>query len=360
MINLGASLPTPRADLRKYSEDCKIAREIIPEKYTISGAGGLLAASYANSTWKKFNCALKSYEKFLCDSNMCIVWPFSVDNLSKYVCWGSEKGYRASTIESYLALLKNIHKLKGLESKNFDDYVLKSLIRGKENIEIYSKEVKATRKVMTLHLLRILGHAISKSSWAENSKLVVWGAATTAFFGSFRCGELLSQNENSFSPDDCLLWKDVKVYEDDHILIHVKNPKTKTKGGEFVDIFGFEGKGVCPVKALKKLKESVGNVDPNTPVFCFKSGTCLTRRKLNEILYNLLRPYIGEDAKNITGHSFRARIPAVLAKFPDICNASDIMGWGRWKSEAYLLYTRLKIDQKRCTYRTIVSLLNKE
>jgi len=346
--------------LRKYSVNSKIARSLIPESYYPSGASGLIAASYANSTWRKFDAAVKSYEKFLCDKSICISWPFSHDNLIEYVCWGSDKGYKASTIDSYLALLKNIHKMKGVEFDQFDSYVLKSLIRGKENLEVYTAEVKATRKVMTLHLLRILGHAISKCNWGENSKLVVWGAMTTAFFGSFRCGELLAQNENSFSPDDCLLWKDVKFYDDDHILIHVKNPKTKTRGGEFVDIFGFEGKGVCPVKAMKKLRDSLKTVDPNSPVFCFESGICLTRRKLNEILVNLLTPYIGSEAKNITGHSFRAGIPAVLAKFPDICSAYDIMGWGRWKSEAYLLYTRLKIDQKRCTYNTIVNLLNKE
>ena len=146
---------------------------MIPELYNTSGTGGLIAASYANSTWKKFDAAVKSYEKFLCDKNICISWPFSHDNLSEYICWGSDKGYRASTIESYLALLKNIHKMKGVESKQFDSYVIKSLIRGKENLEVYTTEVKATRKVMTLHLLRILGHAISKCNWAENSKLVV-------------------------------------------------------------------------------------------------------------------------------------------------------------------------------------------
>ena len=125
-----------------------------------------------------------------------------------------------------------------------------------------------------------------------------------------------------------------------------------------MDIFSFKGHGVCPIQAMRKLKENAKNTDLNSPVFCFNSGLGLTRRKFTGILCALLEPYIGKEAKNISGHSFRAAIPAVLAKFPDLCKSYDIMGWGRWKSDAYLVYTRLKVDQKRCTFVTITSLLN--
>jgi len=63
---------------------------------------------------------------------------------------------------------------------------------------------------MSLPLLKILGHALAKKDWTENSKQVVWGAATLAFFGSLRCGEILPQNESSCSPPDTLLWGDLK------------------------------------------------------------------------------------------------------------------------------------------------------
>jgi len=318
-----------------------------------------LSAAYADTTWRKFDSAAKSYAKFEVEENITTEWPLSEENLLLYATWGFARGgLKASSIESYLGLLKTIHKFKSLDTSAFDSFALKSLIRGKENLEIYSQEVKATRKVMSLPLLKILGHAIAKKDWSENSKQVVWGAATLAFFGSLRCGEILPQNENSCSPPDTLLWEDLKFYGEDHILIHVKNAKTRVKGGEFVDIFSFEGHGVCPIKAMKKLKENAKNYDPKSPVFCFDTGVGLTRRKLNGILCSLLEPYIGHEAKNITGHSFRAAIPAVLARFPDLCKSHDIMGWGRWKSDAYLLYTRLKVDQKRCTFVTITSLLN--
>ena len=80
-------------------------------------------------------------------------------------------------------------------------------------MEIYADQVKGTRKVMSLPLLKILGNEIAKTTWDENSKQVVWSAFTLSFFGSFRMGEILPQQENTFSPLDTLLWSDVKFLE---------------------------------------------------------------------------------------------------------------------------------------------------
>ena len=123
-------------------------------------------------------------------------------------------------------------------------------------MEIYADQVKGTRKVMSLPLLKILGNEIAKTTWDENSKQVVWSALTLAFFGSFRMGEILSQQENSFSPRDTLLWSDLKFLDQNHILIHVKTPKSRLPQGEFIDIFTFEGHNVCPVRALMALQDT--------------------------------------------------------------------------------------------------------
>ena len=52
--------------------------------------------------------------------------------------------------------------MKGLDSKGFGNFVLKSVIRDKENLEVYENVTKGTRKVMSLPLLKILGHKIAK------------------------------------------------------------------------------------------------------------------------------------------------------------------------------------------------------
>ena len=151
-----------------------------------------------------------------------------------------------------------------MDSSGFDNFVLKNILRGKENLEFYDEKVKETRKVMTLPLLKILGNEIAKSDWESNSKQVVWSAFTLAFFGSFRMGELLSPQENSFSPKDTLLWKDVKFLSPSHIIVHIKTPKSRLPDGEFVDIFEFGGHNVCPVKVLARLRDSM-YVDQDSP-----------------------------------------------------------------------------------------------
>ena len=237
--------------------------------------------------------------------------------------------------------------------------MIKTVIRGKENLEIYARETGTARKVMTLSLLKLLGHEISRTNWVENSKQVVWGAFTMAFFGCFRMGEILPQNENSYSPEDTLLWQDIKFCSPSHILVHIKTPKSRCPRGEFIDVFSFPGHAVCPVSAITCLRDSTGEPDPSSPVFKFSSGICLTRRLINTLLPQLLRPHIGHEADNVSGHSFRAGIPAVLASHPDVANSSDIMGWGRWRSDAYQSYTRLKLEQKIKTFATISNILNK-
>ena len=112
-----------------------------------------------------------------------------------------------------------------------------------------------TRRVMTLPLLKIIGHQNAKLNWTAYSKLILWGACTLAFFGSLRLGKILAPAENCFNPLETLLWSDLKFRSDGSILLHVKIDKSKNKNGSYVDIFNFDVKGCCPVKALTSLQK---------------------------------------------------------------------------------------------------------
>ena len=128
-----------------------------------------------------------------------------------------------------------------------------------------------------------------------------------------RFGELLTQNKNSFCPEDTLLWSDIKSLDSNSYLIHVKTPKSKAKEGEFVDIFEFEEFGVCPVAALRRLKLMLGGVD-SKPVFMFPEGHCLTLNCMNTLIKSLMYPVIGDYANYLSCHSFRSAIPSALGK----------------------------------------------
>ena len=166
-----------------------MAAHLVPEHHGTVGMHQLLAAAFANSTLAKHESACNSFHGFENYSGSNVKWPLNSDVLSKYVTWAFTLGnLKASTVESYLASLKCIHGLNKMSIDGFDSYLVKTLIQEKENLELYTTEVKGTRKVMTLHLLKILGHEIAKTKWSENSKQVVWTAATLAFFREFQGG----------------------------------------------------------------------------------------------------------------------------------------------------------------------------
>ncbi len=198
---------------------------------------------------------------------------------------------------------------------------------------------------MNLPLLKILGHEIAKSNWSKLNKQVFWSACTIAFFGSCRMGELLPLTETKIDPFVTLLWKDIKV-KSDSCIIHLKSPKSRQPGGEFIDLFTFSDTSCCPVAAIKFL-QSLISIQRNFdwPVFTFDSGIFLTKAKFNQTIKLLLANSFQHDSF-ISSHSFRQGIPSALAKFPDMVKDNHIMGWGRWCSDAYLSYTKLKSDQK--------------
>ena len=265
-----------------------------------------------------------------------------------------------TTIKSYVYTLATIHKMRGLEEKFSSNYMVKLAIRGAENLSIYKGSGSSRgRLAMSLPLLKILGNEIARSNWSKFNKQVFWSTCMVAFFGSCRLGELLSENENSFDPFTSLLWENI-TFRKGSLTIHIRSPKSRASQGEFIDLFESHIVNCCPVKSLSLLKSLLfRNYNAKLPVFMFDSGKLLTKQKFNSTIRGLLAARFGPKSNQISCHSFRQGIPSLLAKYPELVNDSHIMGWGRWCSDAYLSYTKLKIDQKKCIFSKILMLLNK-
>jgi hypothetical protein len=325
---------------------------------TISGASKeLIEASYATASWAKHKSAMKSLETFENSHGGKHDWPLSTNRICEYTSWAlTENGLKSSTVRSYLSSIAMAHKLSDMEH-NCSNFIVNLLLRGAENLCLYKPIVRNTRKVMTLPLLKIIGHYVATSNWSENSKLVFWSACVVAFFGSFRLGEILPAYSDNFNPDETLLWRDVNFNSKDSVLINIKIDKNKNQQGSFVDLFRFDGHNCCPVSSLRAMHDL--NPSPNSPVFSFSNGLNLTVRKLNSTLHVLLYPALGESAFMICGHSFRAGLPSAMANDPEAVKDFEICQWGRWSSESYLLYTRLKFKQKQALFRKITEVLNK-
>lgn len=212
---------------------------------------------------------------------------------------------------------------------------------------------------MTLPLLKLIGHQIAISDWTPDSKQVIWTCLLIAFFGSLRMGEILSIDENEFNKFETLLWDDVSFREDGSILLKIKITKTRNPHGESIDLFPFDGHKCCPVKALKNLfKRRTLEQKVGKPVFAFYNGKLLTSGKINNILPILITPHMGSAAASeYKAHSFRAGIPSAISEHPEIANIRELKSWGRWSSDSYLLYTRLKINQKKDLWKMISAVL---
>ncbi len=130
------------------------------------------------------------------------------------------------------------------------------MIKGAENLSLYESLAKRARLAMSYPLLKIIGHEIANSSWTTYGKKVFWTACCVAFFGSFRMGELLSQEETTYNTET-LSWDCVKFVSDDSAVIQIKFPKS-SKGGSshFVDIFRTSDSSTCPFTCLKSLHDS--------------------------------------------------------------------------------------------------------
>jgi hypothetical protein len=341
----------------KYSDiPCKYSK-LFAEKIVGGANLSLIEACYAKATWAKHCAALNSFKKFEMLNGENYSWPLKLEVICEYCSWAIYDGnLKPSTVRSYLSSLKIAHQFRNVPFAG-DHAVVKALLQGAENLGFYKPIHCNARKVMTLPLLKLIGHQIASSSWSEDSKLVVWGACVTAFFGAFRFGEILPKSAYSYCEMDTLLWEDLKFRKDGSILVHVKMDKSGNPLGSFIDLFEFSGHGCCPVKTLTRLK--IQKESPKKPVFQFANGKNLCATQLNVTLQKLLFPIIGKSAYHISGHSFRAGLPSAMADSPSLASKIDIQQWGRWSSNSYLLYTRLKLNQKRELFGKIVSILDK-
>jgi hypothetical protein len=302
--------------------------------------------------------ALNCFCAYESSKNLVYNWPLSESVICDFVAHAIlDRKLKNTTVKSYLASLAFYHKLRNMDSSNCSNFLACTMLKGAKNIELYTDILKQTRKVMTYPLLKILSHQIAITAWSALDRQILWTLFTVAFFGSFRFGEIVSKSAYEFNQQEDLLWSDV-TFGLDFVTFRIKITKNKTPSGEFVDLFLQEGCRYCPVKAMLKLKSMIGSIDLDMPVFKLSNGSYLTTKRVNDILFSLLNPLIVEEAALITGHSFRAALPSVLASCPDIASQEEIRLWGRWSSSSYLLYTRLKTRQKRLIFEKIISSLN--
>ena len=112
------------------------------------------------------------------------------------------------TVRSYLAGIKFYLLSLGIANPPKLPPLAEQLLMGKNNQlhNTATEALKKTKRAITLDLLKLLGHAISRSSkWSDFEKSLRWTVFLSAWWGSFRIGELLSKRKHNFDPSSTLL-----------------------------------------------------------------------------------------------------------------------------------------------------------
>jgi len=316
----------------------------------------------AKSTWQKYSSGWNAFCAFELYYETSFSWPLSKSCWRLFVIWClSVRKLQPSSTKTYISAVKFVHCIKDVQCFDaLEDPIVKMCPKGATNLAFSPPPRPSTRRVVQLPLLLIIGDRIRRTSWSPLTKQVVWTACTVAFFSSARLGKLLASGAHKHDPTANLLWSDIRFPTEDSVLIRLKCAKSGDLQGEFLDLFPFTGFNCCPVASvhtLLQMQQEAGTYSPDLPVFRFASGKNLTSCQFNGILSALLSDLCAPGADTITCHSFRAGIPSTLAMFPDLANCDDIKGWGRWHSECYNRYTRLRHDQKRAIFGKISAAL---
>ena len=200
------------------------------------------------------------FDNFQQQGGKKFTWPLANETIRDFAIWCvSVKKLQPGTASTYLQALSMAHKLKGLgKMGGMKDELLDLILKGAErdpSKQGYGQD-KVGRRVVSLPLLRVLGHKLANSGGDPISNQTIWAACTVAFFTSARMGELLAPSEASFDPTTTLTWQDIKFRKDGSILIHIKIQNLAQKGGNFWTFLVFRVLGAAQSKPWPSTKTS--------------------------------------------------------------------------------------------------------
>ena len=303
--------------------------------------------SLARSTWSTYNTALSQLKACSTELNQNLDLPLSESQTLTFVGWLLEKDLKASTIESYLAGLRQGQIAQGLGESTLRTPLVNQVISGRKNqlITENSLDPTPTRMPVTPKMLLLIKKDLITADMDKLDKLLIWSACTIMFYGAFRGGEILPKKENSFDPAVTLLNRDVLLTtcrvqrEQTEILqICLKTDKTNRTGQpSVIDIYR-NNSDSCPIAAWKKWVHQSDKL-PDMPVFRRRSGSNFTCENMNAYLRSFNAKYLNIPGKTLSCHSFRAGLPTMLGKLG--YSDTDIKATGRWSSRSYELYCKL-------------------
>ena len=219
--------------------------------------------------------------------------------------------------------------------------IVKSVLGGCGNK--HKSENVSVRYPCTINLIKLLKAELKGSNIESSQKLVIFSAATIAFFGGLRMNELLSKGHIAYDPKYTLLRSDITIHKTmldgksvEVLSLDIKHSKTGKKS-EIVDIYS-NNESICPVKVAKKLLKSTRELPKDYPFMSDKKGKLLTLKDFNSHLHKLLDSKLKGCKGRVSGHSFRAGLTSLFGSLG--YSEQELKAFGRWSSRAFSLYIK--------------------
>ena len=316
-------------------------------------AKNLFNASITDQTGKGYATTarrVKSLEDLIGRS---FSWPLPEMDLSLITTYLISKGgvkgkkLRPKTINKHLSGVRRISLAMGAPMPKKILGLTKALLKGNENLcrDPAVAVAKATHRPISIPFLRLLGHAVSKH-WKGRKEdgWTFWTICKIAFWGSFRVGELLTEGATTYSPKSDFLGSDLLWMSDTSLALWIRDPKISKEFGDVIEIWKTpQFPDLDPWSTFRSYWErrKFMKAPLTLPLFLRADGLSFSHRYFDTCLAELISRYsvqIEIGRNNWTGRSFRSGLPTVLqtAGFSD----KEIKKWGRWSSDAFLLYTR--------------------
>ena len=291
-----------------------------------------LHSTLASSTFNTYRTAWNSYNSF-CLSSHVPPLPLYQQILLFYVTFLARRlSYKS--IKVYLSGIQFCSNFMGLTTNVSEMCQLFSVLRGIRRVQ-GSSCTRPRRPALTVtHLNQIIRYVFASPIYHPHDKIMLVSAITIAFFGLLRSSEYCVSSRLTYDPASVLLFSDISFTAHYKCLtIKIKSSKTDPSRVGCDIRIGYVGNNVCPVNRLLAFL----NVHPSMegPLFTFQDGSFLTRQAVADLL-KLSLP----NVRYVNSHSLRigGASAAASAGVPD----STIQIMGRWSSNAYLLYLRLR------------------
>lgn len=243
------------------------------------------------------------------------------------------------TARKYLSAVRAWHLAQGWPSPLSDETWCRInwSLRGLANLQGEGRR-KPPRPPVTLSMLRQLKQALCLDSPFD---ACVWAAASCAFWGLMRFGEVTVPSRKAFSGSRHLKRADVFLLQDDkgRPVMKLWLPSAKTaKPGESQAVVVVGQRETCPLEAIKHLFQLVP-AEPTDPLFSWRDARRAIRLLTKDAALRRIKQALSAEGKGLVfGHSFR--IGGASFFLAQGVNPEIVRLAGRWKSLSYQTYVR--------------------